>query len=118
LKAKVIEDPIVRKVNYVDGRVEVRSDLVYFELVNLNNKLSRAVLAWVVENLAKSSNVVDWSKAKRKLEHIQVVTFTFLPTQAKIDVLNGANCHDLMRCFENISVKKSDHPWAVKMSLR
>ena len=40
LKAKVIEGPIVRKVNYVDGRVEVRSDQVYFELVNLNNKLS------------------------------------------------------------------------------
>ena len=101
----------------MDGRVEVSSILVYFELVNLNNKLSRAVLAWVVENLAISSNVVDWSKAKRKLEHIQDVTFTFLPTQAKIDVLIGANCHDLMRSLETISTKKPDHLWAVKTPL-
>jgi len=67
LKAKVIEGPIVRKVNYVDGRVEVRSDQVYFKLVNLNNKLSWTVLAWTVENLATRSNFVYWSKAKRKL---------------------------------------------------
>jgi len=67
--------------------------------------------------LTIKSNFVDWSKTKRKLEHIQEVTFTFLPTQAKIDILIGANCHDLMQSFENIFGKKSDHPWAVKMLL-
>jgi hypothetical protein len=72
LKAKVVDGPIVRKVNYVDRQVEVKSDLVSFELVNPNNKFSNTVLAWTVENLAKRSNVVDISeryfnkKLKRK----------------------------------------------------
>jgi hypothetical protein len=65
LKAKVIEGPIVRKVNYVDRQVEVRSNLVSFKLINLNNKLSKTVLAWTVQDLAKRSNVVDWSVASK-----------------------------------------------------
>jgi hypothetical protein len=34
LKAEVLDGPIVRKVNYVDRQVEVKSDLVSFQLVN------------------------------------------------------------------------------------
>jgi hypothetical protein len=117
LKAKVIDGPIVRKVNYVDRQVEVKSDLVSFELVNPNNKFSRTVLAWTGGNLAKQSNVVDWSVARKKFEHLQDVNFTPLPTPAKIDVLIGADCHDLMRSLETISSKKPGHPWAVKMPL-
>jgi hypothetical protein len=68
LKAEVVDGPIVRKVNYVDRQVEVKSDLVSFELVNPSNKYSRTVLAWTVENLAKRSNIVDWSVARKKFE--------------------------------------------------
>ena len=64
LKAKVIEGPIVRKVNYVDGRVEVRSDQVYFELVNLNNKLSeqfslgqKRVILWIGQRQKGNLNI-------------------------------------------------------------
>jgi hypothetical protein len=57
LKEKVIEDPIARMVNYVDRQVEVKSDLVSFELVNPYNKFSRTVLTWTVGNLAKRINV-------------------------------------------------------------
>jgi hypothetical protein len=117
LKAKVVDGPIVRKVNYVDRQVEVKSDLVSFELVNPNNKFSRTVLAWTVENLAKRSNVVDWSVARKKFEHLRDVKFTPLPIPAKIDILIGADCHDLMRSLEIISSKKPDHPWAVKTPL-
>jgi hypothetical protein len=117
LKAEVVDGPIVRKVNYVDRQVETKSDLVSFELINPKNKFSRTVLTWTVENLAKQSNVVDWSVARKKFEHLRDVNFTPLPTPAKIDVLIGANCHDLMRSLETISSKKSDHPWTVKMPL-
>jgi hypothetical protein len=97
--------------------VEVKSDLVSFQLFNPESKDSRTVLAWTVENLAKSNIVVDWSMARKKFEHLRDVSFTPLPTPAKIDVLIGANCHDLMRSLETISSKKPDHPWAVKMPL-
>jgi len=117
LKAEVVEGPIVRKVNYLDRQVEVKSDLVSFKLINPNNNFSRTVLTWTVENLAKRSNVVDWSRARKKFEHLRDVNFTPLPTPAKIDVLIGANCHDLMRSLEIISSKKPDHPWAVKTPL-
>jgi len=110
IKAKVVDGLIVRKVNYVDRQVEVKSDLVSFELVNPNNKFSRTVLAWTVENLANRSNVVGWSMARKKFEHLRDVKFTPLPTPAKIDVLIGADCHDLMRSLETISSKKPDHP--------
>ena len=49
--------------------------------------------------------------------NIRDVNFTSLPTPAKIDVLIGADCHDLMRSLEIISSKKPDHPWAVKTPL-
>jgi len=55
LKAKVIEGPIVRKVNYIDRQVEVRSDLVSFDLTNPNNKFSKTVLAWTMENLERGA---------------------------------------------------------------
>jgi hypothetical protein len=103
LKAKVIEGPIVRKVNYVERHVRVKSDLVSFELVNPYNKFSRTVLTWTVGNLAKQSNVVDWSVARKKFEHHRDVNFTPLPTPAKIDVLIGGNCHDLMQSLDTIS---------------
>jgi hypothetical protein len=45
LKTKAMDGPIVRKVNYVDRQVEVRSELVSFRLVNLNNNYSTTVLA-------------------------------------------------------------------------
>jgi hypothetical protein len=117
LKAKFIEGQTVRKVNYVDRQVEVKSDLVSFELVNPNNKFSRTVLAWTVGNLAKRSNVVDWSVARKKFEHLWDVNFTPLPTPGNIDVLIDADCHDLMQSLETISSKKPDEPWAVKMPL-
>ncbi len=66
LKAEVRDGPIVRKVNYVDRQVEVRSDLVSFELINPDTNYSRAVLAWTVKDLAKRSNVVDWSRTRNK----------------------------------------------------
>ena len=65
LKAKVVDGPIVRKVNYVDRQVEVRSDLVSFKLVNSNNNFSRTVLAWTVKDLANRRNVVDWSRSRK-----------------------------------------------------
>ncbi len=114
LKAKDIAGPIVRKVNYVDRQVEVKSDLVSFKLVNPQNKFSRTILAWTVENLAKRSNVVDWSMARKKFEHLRDVSITPLPTPAKIDVLILADCHDQMRSLETIFSKKPDHPWAAK----
>jgi hypothetical protein len=117
LKAKVVDGPIVRKVNYVDRQVEVKSNLVAFELVNPNNKFSKTVLARRVENLAKRSNVVDWSVARKKFEHLRDVKVTPLPTPAKIDILICADCHDLMRSLETICCKKPDHPWAVKTPL-
>ncbi len=73
LKAKVIDGPIVRKVNYVDRQVEVKSDLVSFKLINPNNKFSRTVLVWTVQDLAKQSKVVDWSVARKKFEHLRDV---------------------------------------------
>jgi hypothetical protein len=117
LKAEVIEGPIVRKVNYIDRQVEVKSDLVSFELVNPYNKFSTTVLAWTVGNLAKRSNVVDWSVARKKFEYLRDVNFTPLPTPAKTDVLIGADCHDLMRSLETIYSKMPDHPWVVKTPL-
>ncbi len=44
LKAEVRDGPIVWKVNYVDRQVEVKSDLVSFQLVYPNTNYSRAVL--------------------------------------------------------------------------
>ena len=64
LKAKVIEGPIVRKVNYVDGRVEVRSDQVYFELVNLNNKLSEQFSLGLLKTWQK--RVILWIGQRQK----------------------------------------------------
>ncbi len=52
LKAEVRDGPIVRKVNYVDRQVEVKSDLVSFQLVNIDTNYSGAVLAWTVKDLA------------------------------------------------------------------
>jgi len=43
LKAKIVEGPIVRKVNYVDRQVEVESNLVSFDLVNPDNNYSKTV---------------------------------------------------------------------------
>ncbi len=117
LKAEVRDGPIVRKVNYVDRQVEVRSDLVSFELINPDTNYSRAVLAWTVKDLAKRSNVVDWSRTRKKFEHLRDVNFTPLPNPARISVLIGADCHDLMRGLETISGNKPDHPWAVKTPL-
>ena len=70
LKAEVQDGPIIRKVNYVDRQVKVKSDLVSFQLVNPNTNYSRAVLAWTVKDLAKRSNVVDWSRSRKKFEHL------------------------------------------------
>jgi len=117
LKAEVRDGPIVRKVNYVDRQVEVRSDLVSFELINPDTNYSRTVLAWTVKDLAKRSNVVDWSRTRKKFEHLRDVNFTPLPNPARISVLIGADCHDLMRGLETISGNKPDHPWAVKTPL-
>ena len=106
IKAKVVNGPIVGKVNYVDRQVEMKSYVFSFELVNTNNKFTRSVLAWTVKNLAKKSNVVDWSVARKKFEHLRDVNFTPLPTPAKIDVLISADCHNLMLSLETISSKK------------
>ncbi len=70
LKAKVRDGPIVKKVNNIDRQVEVKSDLVSFQLVNPDTNYSRAVLAWTVKDLAKRSNVVDWSRSRKKFEHL------------------------------------------------
>jgi hypothetical protein len=96
LKAEVRTGPIVRKVNYVDRQVEVKSDLVSLQLVNPNTNYSRAVFAWTVKDLAKRSNVVDWPRSRKKFEHLWDVKFTPLPNPARISILIGANCHDLM----------------------
>ncbi len=114
LKAEVRDGPIVRKVNYVDRQVEVKSDLVSFQLVNPITNYSRAVLTWTVKDLAKRSNVVDWSRSRKRFEHLRDVQFTPLPNPARISVLIGFDCHDLMRGLETISGTKPDHPWAVK----
>jgi hypothetical protein len=90
--------------------VEVKSNPAFFELAN-------PVFAWTVENLAKKNNVVNLSRTKRKFELLQDFNCIPLPTKAKIDVLIGADYHELMQNLEVISSNKSDHLWAVKMLL-
>ena len=70
LKAEVRDGPIVRKVNYIDRQVEVKSDLVSFQLINPVTNYSRTVLDCTVKDLAKRSNVVDWSRSRRKFDHL------------------------------------------------
>jgi hypothetical protein len=117
LKAEVRDGPIVRKVNYVDRQVKVKSDLVSFQLVNPDTNYSRSVLAWTVNDLAKRSNVVDWSRSRKKFEHLRDVNFTPLPNPARMSMLIGTDYHDLMRGLETISGTKQDHSWAVKTPL-
>jgi hypothetical protein len=69
------------------------------------------------KDLAKRSNLVDWSRSRRKFEHLRDVNFTPLPNPARISVLIGADCHDLMRGLETISGTKPDNPWAFKTPL-
>ncbi len=84
LKTKVMDGPIVRKVNYIDRQVEVRSDLVSFQLVNPNNNYSRTVLAWTVKDLAKRSNVVNWSRSRKKFNIVEMsVTLLYQNQQRK-----------------------------------
>ncbi len=97
LKAKVVQGPVTRKVNYVDRQVEVESSLVSFVLTDVDGRHSQVLEAWTVKDLAKRSGVVDWSEQKRKFEHIRDVPFVQLPKPAKIDVLIGTDNHALMR---------------------
>ncbi len=60
---------------------------------------------------------MDWSRARKKFEHLRDVNFTPLPNPARISVLIGAEYHDLMRGLETISGNKPDHPWAVQTPL-
>jgi hypothetical protein len=60
---------------------------------------------------------VDWSRARKKFEHLRDVNFTPLPNPARISVLIGADYHVLMRGLETISGTKPDHPWAVQKPL-
>ncbi len=60
---------------------------------------------------------MDWSRARKKFEHLRDVNFTPLPNPARISVLIGADYHDLMRGLETISGNKPDHPWAVQTPL-
>jgi len=117
LKAKVVQGPVTRKVNYVDRQVEVESSLVSFVLTDVDGRHSQALEAWTVKDLAKRSGVVDWSEQKRKFEHLRDVPFVQLPKPAKIDVLIGTDNHALMRGIKVVSSANPEHPWAVKSPL-
>jgi hypothetical protein len=110
MKAKIVDCQMVRKIIHVNRLVEVKSNPAFFELAN-------PVFAWTVENLAKKNNVVNLSRTKRKFELLRDFNCIPLPTKAKIDVLIGADYHELMQNLEVISSNKSDHLWAVKMLL-
>jgi len=117
LRAKVVQGPVTRKVNYVDRQVEVESSLVSFVLTDVDGRHSQALEAWTVKDLAKRSGVVDWSEQKRKFEHLRDVPFVQLPKPAKIDVLIGTDNHALMRGIKVVSSANPEHPWAVKSPL-
>jgi hypothetical protein len=56
-------------------------------------------------------------RTKRKFELLRDFNFIPLPTTAKVDLLIGADYHELLQSLEVISSNKSDHLWAVKMLL-
>jgi hypothetical protein len=64
LKAKVIEGPIVRKVNYVDGRVEVRSDQVYMNLSISTTNCPEQFLLGLLKTWQK--RIILWIGQKQK----------------------------------------------------
>ncbi len=115
LKAKVVQGPVTRKVNYVDRQVEVESSLVSFVLTDINSRHSQVLEAWTVKDLVKRSGIIDWSKQKRKFEHLRDVKFVQLPQPAKIDVL--FDNHALMWGLKVVSSTNPEHPWAVKSPL-
>jgi hypothetical protein len=43
MKAKIVDGPIVRKIIFVNRQVEVKSNPVFFELVNPGNNYSKPV---------------------------------------------------------------------------
>jgi len=61
LKAEVVDGPIVRKVNYVDRQVEVKSDLVSFELVNPNNNADCHDLMRSLETISSKKQDHPWA---------------------------------------------------------
>ncbi len=93
LKAEVRDGPIVRKVNYVDRQVEVKSDLVSFQLINPVTNYSRTALDWTVKDLAKRSNVVDWSRSRRKFDHLRDVNFAWKQSLELSQITLGLSRH-------------------------
>ncbi len=76
LRAKVVQGPVTRKVNYVDRQVEVESSLVSFVLTDVDGSHSQVLEAWTVKDLAKKSFIIDWSEQKRKFEHRPICSTT------------------------------------------
>jgi hypothetical protein len=62
LKAKVVQGPVTRKVNYVDRQVQVESSLFSFVLADVDSRHSQVLEDWTVKDLVKRSGVVNWSK--------------------------------------------------------
>jgi len=62
LKAKVVQGPVTRKVNYIHRQVQVESCLVSFVLADIDGRHSQVPEAWMVKDLVKRSGFVDCSK--------------------------------------------------------
>ena len=60
---------------------------------------------------------MNWSRSRKKFEHLRDVKFTPLTNPARISILIGADYHDLLRSLETFSGTKPDHPWDVKTPL-
>ncbi len=83
-------------------KFKFESSLVSFVLADIDGRHLQALEAWTVKYLVKISGVIDWSKQKRKFEHLRDVPFVQLHEPAKIDMLIGTENHALIRdkcCF-------------------
>jgi hypothetical protein len=100
MKAKIVDGPSVRKIIFVIRQVKVKSNPVFFELANPGNNYSKPVFTWTVKNMAKKNDIVE---DKKKIELLRDFNFIPLPTTAKVDVLIGADYHELLQSLEFIS---------------
>ena len=60
-------------------------------MTSIDGLLSQTVLAYTIENLAKDTSMVDWSKIKDNFDHLKDIHLEKLPSDARIHFLIGTD---------------------------
>jgi len=97
LKLDVIHGSVTRYINYMDRVVAVKSSLVKFNIEPYYGEGSFPIQAWTVDNLIKSTQVIDWAEVSKSFSHLRDLQIPPLPKKnAKVDILLGCEFAALM----------------------